>query len=141
MSDRRRESFKGRAAIVTGAASGIGLALCRQLAEVGGRVLLVARDEVALQRAVTAITDAGGTAHGHVADVTDEGAVRAAVERVIELHGRVDYIFNNAGIGVGGEVMDLDSAQWRRIIDVNLFGVIHGVRAAWPADDTLGDTF
>jgi len=132
MGRRTRDVFEGRTAIITGAASGIGRALAEQLGRLGARLLLVDRDARALSEAVGAVLACGAEVAGQVVDVTDAAAVTAAVERMVETHGRLDFIFNNAGIGVGGEMMDLTAEQWRTVIDVNLFGVINGARAAWP---------
>ena len=125
---RVRKAFAGRVALVTGAASGIGLALARQLAAAGARVTLVDRDGDTLERLLPTLP----RARVQALDVTDADGVHAAVAACVEAEGRLDLMINNAGIGVGGEVMDLDAEQWRRIIEVNLFGVVHGVRAAWP---------
>ncbi|MCA9771894.1 MAG: SDR family oxidoreductase, partial [Myxococcales bacterium] len=84
------------------------------------------------EAAARAIRDAGGDAEAAALDVTDAAAVEALVARVHGARGRIDYLFNNAGINVVVEFRDVTLDDWRRLIDVNLWGVIHGVQAAYP---------
>ena len=119
-------------AIVTGGASGIGLALGRALAAAGARVTLADRDEASLDRALAELRRAGRDVDGRVLDVTDREAVRRAYDEVAERRGSLDLVFNNAGIGMGGEMQDLSPEDWRRMLDVNLMGVLHGIDAAYP---------
>jgi adhesin HecA-like repeat protein len=79
------------------------------------------------------ITAAGGRARSLALDVSDEGAVYGAVAAVLAEGGRLDYCFNNAGIGISADALDLDSGQWRKVFDVNLFGVLYGTMAAYAA--------
>ena len=129
----RMDSFKDKVAIVTGGASGIGRALCEELGRRGAAVVVadVRGDEAGAVAA--GITAKGGRAHAVQVDVSKEGEVRALVEETVRQHGRLDYVFNNAGIAVVGEVRDMGLEHWRRILDVNLWGVIHGTMAAYPA--------
>lgn len=120
-------SYTGKTAIVTGAGSGIGVALCKALAEAGAIVVCTDVDGVAAERTAMAV---GGTAR--TLDVTDAAAVQAIVDEVVTEHGRLDLLFNNAGITFGGDTENLTLAQWNLIIDVNLRGVVHGVVAAYP---------
>ncbi len=128
----RGSSFAGRIAFITGGAGGIGLALGEELARRGTTVVLADRDLGNATRAATAIRNAGGQARAVELDVTDRAAFDARVAEAVDAHGRLDYLFNNAGIGVTGEVRDLTPEAWDRVIDVNLRGVIHGVQAAYP---------
>lgn len=121
-----------RIAIVTGGASGIGLALGRQLAAGGARVVLADRNEEALERAAATLGKEGGEVEGRVLDVTDRQAVHAVFGDVARRHGKLDLVFNNAGVGMGSEATDVTPEHWRTILDVNLHGVIHGVEAAYP---------
>ncbi len=118
------ESLDGRVAVVTGAASGIGAALVRRLLDGGAHV--VAGD---LQDGTTSAHPRLSTVH---LDVTDAEAVQRVVNEAQQEHGRLDLIFNNAGITFGGETEDLTLIQWNAIIDVNIRGVVHGVAAAYP---------
>jgi NAD(P)-dependent dehydrogenase (short-subunit alcohol dehydrogenase family) len=109
--------YAGSVAIVTGGGSGIGAALVRALR---------AADATAIAADLEPPSD------GVVLDVTDAAAVQALVDRVVAEHGRLDLMFNNAGISLIGETSDLTLAQWDAIIDVNIRGVVHGVAAAYP---------
>ncbi|MDQ1695359.1 MAG: hypothetical protein QOJ03_712 [Frankiaceae bacterium] len=117
----------GRIAIVTGGGSGIGEALSRALAARGDTVIVADIDGAAAERVA-------GEVQGVAAkvDVRDAAAVQALVDDTVAAHGRLDLIFNNAGIGIGGDVLELTVAHWDRIIDINLRGVVHGVQAAYP---------
>ncbi len=115
--------------LVTGAGSGIGAALASALVKAGAHVVCTDVDEAAVQRTATEL---GPRARAEALDVTDPEQVIAAVDRVVAEHGRIDLIFNNAGITYGGETEQLTLDQWNRIIDVNLRGVVHGIYAAYP---------
>jgi NAD(P)-dependent dehydrogenase (short-subunit alcohol dehydrogenase family) len=125
-------TYRDRAAIVTGAASGIGLALSQQLARRGALVTLADIERSPLEKAAEALASAGMRVRPAVVDVTDRDAVKQIVESAVSEFGRLDFLFNNAGIGVGGEARDFAYADWKQVIDVNLFGVINGVAAAYP---------
>ena len=125
-------SFEGAVALVTGGASGIGAALGRELARRGAKAVLADRDAAEAEAQAARIAAAGGRAEARMLDVRDAAAVDAAVADVFARHGRLDYLFNNAGIAVGGEAVDLRLEDWREAVEVNLMGVIHGVQAAWP---------
>jgi NAD(P)-dependent dehydrogenase (short-subunit alcohol dehydrogenase family) len=118
-----------RIAIVTGGGSGIGEALCRALAARGDTVVVADIDGAAAERVAGEL---GTRAAASKVDVRDATAVQALVDDTVATHGRLDLIFNNAGIGVGGAVLELTVAHWDRIIDINLRGVVHGVQAAYP---------
>jgi len=128
--------FQSDIAIVTGAGSGIGRALATQLARAGATVVvadIAAKDAEATAASINALrTDGGGAASVCVVDVSDAAAVAAMVRDVVARHGRIDLLFNNAGISITREVRDLTLAEWRRVIEVNLFGVIHGIHATYP---------
>jgi NAD(P)-dependent dehydrogenase (short-subunit alcohol dehydrogenase family) len=114
--------FDGLVGMVTGGASGIGAAVAAELAAHGARV------------AVLDLQDPDGERHLALrADVTDDASVRAAVARVVAEFGRLDVLVNNAGIGAQGSVADNDDAEWFRVLDVNLLGMVRTSRAALPA--------
>lgn len=119
-------------AIVTGAASGIGFALAEAVLEAGGRVLLSDVDAGRLGAAMERLAAHGPRAHAVVADVAELGSVQAMVDAALTAWGRIDLLFNNAGIGGSLPIADATLSHWQRIIDINLWGVIHGVHAALP---------
>lgn len=127
-----KKDFDGKIAIVTGGASGIGRALGEEMGRRGAVVVLADQDASAAAAAAEAIRGAGGRARGAGLDVTDRVAFADLVEGVVREEGRLDYLFNNAGIGVTGEVRDLPPGAWDRVIDTNLRGVVHGIEAAYP---------
>jgi NAD(P)-dependent dehydrogenase (short-subunit alcohol dehydrogenase family) len=126
--------YEGKVVIVTGAASGIGAALSRALAQHGAAVVVLADiDEAGVAAVAEEITlGRAGRTEAAALDVRDAAAFTTLVERVIGDHGRVDLLFNNAGIAVGGDIEDLGAEHWDRVIDVNIRGVVHGIRAVYP---------
>ena len=121
--------WKGATAVVTGAASGIGLALSKAMIARGARVWLTDVNATGVEKEAKAL---GSNARWAALDVRDAEAVREVIERAAAENGRLDYVFNNAGIGVGGEAHELTVAHYDRIIDINIRGVVHGVVAAYP---------
>lgn len=122
-----------RVAIITGGASGIGAALSRALVARGDDVVLADIERDTAERLADRLTAAGpGTARAALVDVRDADQVAGIVQEVHSAHGRLDQMFNNAGIGLGGEPEELSLGHWDRVIDVNLRGVLHGCRAAYP---------
>lgn len=124
---------RNKTAIVTGAASGIGRALAAELSRRGARVVLADRDIELAEESAARIRAGGGDALATELDVRDAARFREVAEQTRDRWGPIDYLFNNAGIGVGGEVANYDAAAWRDVLDVNLYGVIHGVAAVYPA--------
>jgi NAD(P)-dependent dehydrogenase (short-subunit alcohol dehydrogenase family) len=118
-----------RIAIVTGGGSGIGEAVSRALAARGDTVVVADIDGASAERVAGEI---GNGATATKVDVRDAAAVQAMVDETVAAHGRLDIIFNNAGIAVGGDDLELTVAHWDRIIDINLRGVVHGIQAAYP---------
>lgn len=125
------KNLTGRTAVVTGAGSGIGRSLASLLAERGATVHVVDLDGPGAEAAAETIRTAGGTAVPHTVDVTDPDAVARLAAAVFD-DGPVDLLFLNAGIGLAGAVVDTTLADWRRLIDVNLMGVVHGLHAFLP---------
>ena len=124
--------YSNKVAIVTGGASGIGEALCVSLARSGARVFVTDINDTRLNQVVTRSEESGGIAMGFHLDVTDAEAVASFTDHVIRQERRIDYLFNNAGIGIGGEVFDMTRDHWNRIIDVNIHGVVNGISATYP---------
>ncbi len=128
-----RDPYTGRTAIVTGGASGIGRALGAELVARGATVVLADIDHGAAKVAADEISaGAEGRATAVELDVRDAAAFAELVERVATDNIRLDYLFNNAGIAVGGDTKDLTLGHWDRVIDVNLRGVVHGIVATYP---------
>jgi NAD(P)-dependent dehydrogenase (short-subunit alcohol dehydrogenase family) len=133
MSERqRREAFGGKVAFITGAASGIGLGLARALAAAGASVRLADIDGLACESAAAEIRAAGHEATAVQLDVCDGAGFSAAFDEAWQAYGRIHLLFNNAGIGAAGDARDMTPELWRRVVEINLMGVIHGCHAAWP---------
>ena len=125
--------LKGKVALVTGAASGIGEGAAKALAQEGARVALLDRDETALQEAVKAIETAGGEALALGADVSQADQMQAAIARAAERWGRLDVVFANAGInGVWAPIEELAPEEWDRTLDINLKGTFLTIKYAVP---------
>jgi 2-keto-3-deoxy-L-fuconate dehydrogenase len=120
--------LEGLVAAVTGGGSGIGLATVRLLAARGARVAALDLDPAAAGEPV----EGAERPLPLVADVTDEASVSAAVDAVVERWGRLDVLVNNAGIGAQGTIEDNPYDEWRRVLDVNLLGMVRATRAALP---------
>src|SRR4051812_26536266 len=113
----------GKTAIVTGGASGIGRAVCEALAERGAIVTVADLDGAGAEAVARSISGRGGRAQGRPLDVRDAAAVQKLVDDTAAQHGRLDYMFNNAGIAIGGEERDVSLEDWNRVLDVDLHGV------------------
>ncbi|HEY5857212.1 MAG TPA: SDR family oxidoreductase [Aldersonia sp.] len=122
------DTLQGKVALVTGAASGIGAGTARALAARGVRLVLL---DVAAEPLATVADELG--ALGVVADVRDLDAVQAAVDAGVERFGGIDLVLANAGIASYGSVLAVDPEDFRRVLEVNLLGVFHTVRAALPS--------
>jgi NAD(P)-dependent dehydrogenase (short-subunit alcohol dehydrogenase family) len=116
---------------VTGAAAGIGRALCEQLAADGAFVAVTDINGAGAEEVAADIRQRGGRAEAMILDVSSETEVAQAVSAVASGHGRLDYLFNNAAVAVVGEFRDGNITDFRRVLDVNLFGVVHGTMAAY----------
>jgi NADP-dependent 3-hydroxy acid dehydrogenase YdfG len=122
----------GKVALVTGASSGIGEATAIALAAEGAAVAIVARRGDRLTALKAKIEASGGTALSLVADVTDEGQIRAAIDRTAAELGRLDILVNNAGVMLLGHVGDADTEDWRRMVNLNVLGLMYATHAALP---------
>jgi NADP-dependent 3-hydroxy acid dehydrogenase YdfG len=129
----------GRAALVTGASSGIGRATARALATAGARVGLAARRAERLEELEEEIARGGGEALALPTDVTEYAQAEAMVRRAEEIFGGVEVLVNAAGIMLPAPIAEADPADWRRMVDVNLVGVLHATRATLPRMLERGD--
>jgi len=122
--------FDGQTVIVTGSSSGIGRAIAERFAAEGAAVVTNSRSQDRAEAAAADIRAAGGEAVGAAADVSDYDAVAGLVEAAVEAFGRLDVMVNNAGHTVTGPAEEMDPADWRSVVDVDLTGVYYGARAA-----------
>ena len=125
-------SVSGKIAFVTGGASGIGAALATKLVDGGAEVWIADRQIGAAQELAQRLNSGGAKAHAIELDVRSYPSFESAVAEAVRLSGRIDYLFNNAGIGVGGEVDSYTLDDWNDVFDVNLRGVVHGIQAVYP---------
>lgn len=128
-----RFSLEGQVAVVTGGGGGLGSAGAQAMAEAGADIVLIARNRAKLEEAATAVEKAGRRALILQADVTDESALADAAGAVRAEFGRVDILFNNAGITNPQTVLDIDPAEFARIQQVNVVGAYLALRAFVPA--------
>jgi NADP-dependent 3-hydroxy acid dehydrogenase YdfG len=129
----------GKAALVVGASSGIGAATALALAAEGARVAIAARRLPRLDDLASRIRAAGGDALPIEADVTDEAQASAMVEKVLQGYGRLDMLLNVAGIGVAAPFQNTTTDEYRRMVDVNILGVLYAIHAALPAMKRQGE--
>lgn len=131
--------MKGKTAFVTGGASGIGLALGRAFAQAGMKVMLADIERNALKSALEELHDFGPNVRGVACDVADADSVERAAQATFEAFGNVHVICNNAGVAAGGGIDNISLDNWRWVIDVNLMGVLHGVRSFLPRMRSHGE--
>jgi NAD(P)-dependent dehydrogenase (short-subunit alcohol dehydrogenase family) len=124
--------FPQKRAFITGAASGLGLAISRRLAPRGWRLLVADINVDRLQTAASGLRDLGAQVESLVLDVTDAAAIGRAAEFLQQQWDGVDMVFNNAGIATAGAIDELTLEDWRRTIDVDLWSVVHGCRIFAP---------
>ena len=125
--------------LVTGASSGIGEAIARELAGAGARVVIGARRLDRLEALKDEIEAAGGQAMARAVDVTSREDVQAFVDAARERFGHIDVIVNNAGVMPLSPLAALKVDEWDRMIDVNIRGVLHGIAAALPIMEEQGE--
>jgi NAD(P)-dependent dehydrogenase (short-subunit alcohol dehydrogenase family) len=126
------ENFEGRATVITGGANGIGFATAREFASRGARVMLGDIDQSALDDAVATLRADGVDAHGVMCDVRKLDDVERLADEAFRVFGEVHVVFNNAGIAYAGPIVQTSHDDWRFVIDVDLWGPIHGVEAFLP---------
>ena len=116
---------------MTGAASGIGRAVAKRLGGLGATVCAADVNEAGAKQTAALISGDGGNGYAARLDVTKSAEIQRLIDDVAKRHGRLDYMFNNAGIAIVGETRDMTDDHWKRIIDVNLMGVLAGTLAAY----------
>ena len=124
--------FAGKTAFVTGGAGGIGLALGRAFAQAGMKVMLADIETDALQAAVKSLQEISPDIDGTICDVADAESVERAARAAFEAFGNVHVVCNNAGVAAGGGIDHISLDNWRWVIDVNLMGVLHGIKSFLP---------
>ena len=126
------DHFQATTAIITGGASGIGQGLAEEIAKLGCTVVIADMQLELANTVAENIRRSGGSASAERLDVRDADAFLKLLERTKAKTGRIDYLFNNAGICISGAVKDYSLDDWKRIVDINLMGVINGIHAAYP---------
>ena len=124
--------FRGKVCLITGAASGIGLGLAEYIARDGAKVIMTDINQPQLEQESNRLLAEKLDVSTATVDVTSYDEVQAAVDQVVNDHGRLDIMFNNAGIALIGSGIDYSLSDWDTILDVNLKSVIYGVKAAYP---------
>jgi len=122
----------GKTAFVTGGAGGIGFALARAFAQGGMKVMMADIEADALQAAVESLQEISPDIRGTICDVADAASVERAAQATFNAFGRVHVLCNNAGVAAGGGIDHISLDNWRWVIDVNLMGVLHGIKSFLP---------
>ena len=130
--EQRLRRFDGAVAVITGGASGLGRAMAENLARRGCEVILADRQHQLADEVACGIIASGGRAQAAELNVTDHQRFAEIIQTTKIRTGRLDYLFNNAGIAVGGEVSDITLEHWHSIINVNILGIANGVHAVYP---------
>jgi NAD(P)-dependent dehydrogenase (short-subunit alcohol dehydrogenase family) len=128
---QRFENFENTVAIVTGGGMGLGEALCEELGRRGATVVVADIDGDAARQVAGRLEQSGAPALAVRVDVANQAEVAQLIDHTVAEYGRVDYMINNAGIAIGGDSRDLSIQQWRRVLDVDLLGVLYGTVHAY----------
>ncbi len=126
------DTLEGKAAVITGGASGMGRAMADRFGAAGARIMIADVEGPAMDAAVAEMNDAGVDAVGVLTDVSSERDMDELAEAAFARFGQVNVVCNNAGVGGGGLMHELTTADWEWILGVNLWGVIHGIRVFLP---------
>lgn len=126
------QTIKGKVIMVTGAARGLGAAICRILSEDGAVIIATDINGSLLDSTVSNIVSAGGKAAGFAMNVTDPQQVEDTIARVVNEYGKIDVVINNAGVDYTKSVEELSHAEWKQVIDVNLTGPFIVSKAVYP---------
>lgn len=124
--------FKGKTAFITGGASGIGLAMATAFLQEGMQVMLADVEQGALDQALKGLSEFGGGVRGIHCDVADPDSIERAAQATFAAFGKVHVLCNNAGVAAGGGIDTISVDNWRWVVDVNLMGVVYGVRSFLP---------
>src|SRR4051794_21086008 len=133
------ETFEGRTAVVTGAASGMGRAFAERFGALGMNVVLADVEEPRLNEVAGNMRESGSNVLPVVADVSSGESVDALAAKAFDTFGAVHVLCNNAGVGGGGPIAELSTNDWQWVLGVNLWGVIHGLRAFLPTMIASGE--
>ena len=126
------ELYQNKIAIVTGGGSGIGRAICVFLAKHGATVIIADLNLDAAKETSDLIAEQNGISDLTQVDVSDQVQIKQLIEGTFEKYGKIDFLFNNAGISINGEFQDITLDHWRNILDVNLWGTVYGTYYAYP---------
>ena len=126
------KEFKGKTAVITGAASGIGRGIAQRCAQEGMKIVLADIEEKALVQTEEEMKAAGASVLAVLTDVSKASDVEALGQKTLDAFGAVHLLCNNAGVGAGGFIWESTLADWKWVIGVNLWGVIHGIRVFVP---------